>query len=378
MVNYIVDPYMLFQSQRITGFNDKKPTLANRSTLYKPYNVATIQPQTIIVGNSRPEMGLNPTSACWPAESGTVYSLSFPGLGFYGQIRALFHAVATDQVENIVLGVDFADFLHKKRDSRGLLWPNNKSDFYNRLLVDGEHQKNQSYWLSKTKDFSTALFSLDALSDSLTTLMSQSPNSASRTFLGFNPAKDYQEIIRYEGAWVLFEQKKKELIGRFSNSNLSIYDSEQWSTELEAIKRTIQLAIKKDIRLTLFINPYHYTYLETIHDAAYWHEFEQFKRSLTDTVKKYGNNKVALWDFALYSSYTVSAIPEKNTKTQAFHWFWEPAHYKAELGELILADIFDQQCVTDKTEPVGVNLTKIDIETHLLNQHKQRSVLLQQ
>lgn len=376
-VNYCVDPYMLFQSKRVEGFNDKKPTVANRSTLYKPYNITTIHPQTIIVGNSRPEMGINPKSACWPAENGTVYNLTFPGLSFYGQIRALFHAVATGDVQHILLGVDFADFLHKKRKINSVIWPKNNSDFYKRLLVNEQFQENKRYWSTKTKDFSIALFSLDALNDSFMTLMSRSPNSASRTFLGFNPARDYHEIIHYEGAWVLFEQKKKELENRFYNTGLSIYDSEEWSTELEGIKRAIQLAVKKNIQLTVFINPYHYTYLETIHNAGYWPEFEHFKSSLTDTVKKYGNGKVALWDFALYSNYTVSPIPKKGAKTQFFHWFWEPAHYKSELGERMLMDIFGKLCIADKIEPVGINLNKLKIETHLLNQQKQRSVLLQ-
>jgi len=377
MVNYIIDPYMLFQSKRIAELNDKKPTAANRSTLYKPYNIATINPKTIIVGNSRPEMGINPKSACWPAENGTVYSLTFPGLGFYGQIRALFHGVATGQVEHIILGVDFADFLHKKRGANTALWPKNNSEFYKRLLVDEEFHDNKGYWLNKTKDFSTALFSLDTLNDSLTTLISQSANSASRTALGFNPARDYQDIIRYEGAWVLFAQKKKELENRFYNTGLSIYDAKKWSVELEGIKRTIQLAADKNINLTIFINPYHYTYLETIQNAGYWPELEKFKGSLTDTVKKYGQGKVALWDFALYSNYTVSPVPQKNTDTQSFHWFWEPAHYKTELGELMLAEIFDKPCVSDKQEPVGIKLNEVDIAAHLLNQQEQRTILLQ-
>lgn len=376
MVNYITDPYMLFQSKRIAGFNDKKPTAANRSTLYKPYNIVTINPRTIIVGNSRPEMGLNPKSACWPAANGTVYSLTFPGLSFYGQVRALFHGVATGQVKHIVLGVDFADFLHKPRKTNSVIWPKNNSEFYKRLLVDEEFHDNKGYWINKIKDFSTALFSLDTLNDSLTTVISQSANSASRTTLGFNPARDYQDIIHYEGAWVLFAQKKAELKNRFYNKGLSIYDAEKWSVELEAIKRTIQLAADKNISLTIFINPYHYTYLETIKNAGYWPKFEQFKSSLTNTVKKYGKGKVALWDFALYSNYTASPVPTKNTDTQSFLWFWEPAHYKSELGELILADIFDKSCVTDKKEPVGIKINGANLSNHLLNQQKQRSILL--
>ena len=122
--------------------------------------------------------------------------------------------------------------------------------------------------------------------------------------------------------------------------------------------------------------PYHYTYLETIKNAGYWPKFEQFKNSLTNTVKKYGKGKVALWDFALYSNYTASPVPTKNTDTQSFLWFWEPAHYKSELGEFRLADIFDKSCVTDKKEPVGIKINGANLSNHLLNQQKQRSILL--
>lgn len=377
-VNYFIDPYMIFQSKRLTGFNHKKPAAANRSAQYKPYNIVSIRPKTIIVGNSRPEMGIDPNSTCWPTESGTVYNLTFPGLSTYNQTLALFHAVSTNQVKNILLGVDFSDFLHKKRKSKKVFWPNNNSEFTNRLLVDAEFQENNGYWLNKIKDFSAALFSLSVLNDSIYTLISQSPNSSDRTYLGFNPAKDYHDIIRYEGAWVLFEQKQDELKKRFLKTGLSIYDSKQWSVELEAIKRVVQLSIDKKIQLTVFINPYHYTYLETIRSAGYWNEFEIFKKSLTNVIEQYGNNQVTLWDFSLYSSYTVSPVPKKGITVKGFYWFWEPAHYKSELGELILAEIFGQNCIENKMKPVGVKLSDSSIATHLIQQKKQRSILLQQ
>lgn len=377
-VNYIVDPYILFQTDRVVSFNDKKPAAANRSTLYKPYNVAEIRPKTIVAGNSRPEMGINPQSKCWSAKSGNVYNLTFPGLNTYGQIRAIFHAVSTGSVENILLGVDFADFLSNREQAKKNFWPKGNSDFFKRLLVDEQNKKNNSYWLSKSKDLSTALFSLDALNDSVFTILSQSANSSNRLVSGFNPAKDYQDIIRYEGAWVLFAQKKKELQQRFNKKGLSIYGSQQWSVEFESIKRLIQLALEKNIKLTLFINPYHYTYLEAIRDAGYWGELEKFKKGLLHTVKQYGKQQVMLWDFSLYSIYTVSPEPKRNDAKLLYSWFWEPAHYKSELGELMLVNMFGQACIEDKLEAAGVKLNNIDIDMFLQNQQKQRTALLHQ
>jgi len=375
-INYIVDPYMLFQSQRISGFNDKKPASANRSRLFKPYNVTNIQPHTIVVGNSRPEIGIDPKSTCWPPINGTVYSLTFPGLGTYAQVRALFHAVAAGQVNNILLGVDFVDFLYKRNHAKKAFWPKLNSEFFSRLVVDEIFQENKNYSFSKIKDFSTSLFSLNALNDSFITLISQFPNSKNRTNLGFNTARDYHEIIQYEGSWVLFEQKKKELDKQFSKAGLSIFDSGQWSIEFEAIKRVIQLSLERNIKLTLFINPYHYTYLESIRNAGYWEEFETFKKSLNNIVKKYGKEKVMIWDFSLYSDYTVSPIPTKVVNFKKFDWFWEPAHYKAELGELMLRDMYDMHCIKENRKPVGVNLNNSNIDIHLSYQQKQRLVLL--
>jgi len=373
--NYIIDPYSLFQTKRISGFNDKKPAAESRTGLFKPYNVINVNPETIIIGNSRPEMGLNPLSECWPKGMGTIYNLTFPGLGTYEQVRALFHAVSTENVNNILLGVDFIDFLQLREGASGIYWPKRQNDFLDRLLVDEQQIKNNVYSMAKLKDYTRSLFSLDALNDSVYTLISQTKNSTNRTNLGFNPANDFKEMVYYEGSWVLFKQKQNLLKRIFSKRNQSIYDSSRWSIQFEAIKRAIQLSETKKIKLILFINPYHYSYLELIRNSGYWNEFESFKKKLVEIVHRYGKNQVEIWDFSIYSKYSVTTIPKENTKPQ-YSWFWEPAHYKAELGEYMIADIFDTHCIAGKNKKMGANLNKTDITKHLNLQRQQRQVLL--
>jgi len=365
-LNYIVDPYILFQPQGIFGFNSKKPAAAARSRLSKPYNVIKVNPKTIVVGNSRPEMGLDPKSSCWPDQYGTVYSLTFPGAGFYAQVRALLHAVEGTNVENIVLAVDFSDFLYKRQYEKSfkkeIIWPKNNSEFFKRFLIDINGKENKNYYLNKVQDYTMTLFSLDTINDSIYTIMAQGNNVADRTELGFNPAKDYLEIIHFEGSWVLFEQKHGDLVKRFSKKGMTIYDSDQWSIELEALKRVVEMAERENIQLTIFINPYHYSYLEIIHDKGYWGEFKNFKKSLVDTVAKYGKGKVGLWDFSLYSEYTVTPIPKKGSELKKTSFFWEPAHYKKELGDLMLEDLFDTKCNKKQFNLVGINLNKAGID----------------
>ncbi len=369
-INYFIDPYLLYGSNRISGINDKKPATANRSALFKPYQAIAVKPTTLVVGNSRPEMGINPESSCWPNHYGTIYSLTFPGMSFYGQIRALFHAVSDSPVENILLGVDFVDFLQLREQPKKNYWPPRNSDFFDRLRVDEKSNSNSSYRYNQLKDFSAGLFSLTALNDSVSTLLSQNVNSVNRTHLGFNPARDYLDIIRHEGPRVLYRQKMNELNKRFEQPGMSVYDAKLWSTEFEGLKRTIQLALAQNIQLTIYINPYHYSYFEAIEKSGYWPEFEAFKKGLMQVVKQYGQNKVALWDFALYSNYTVSPKPSKKEAKKFLRWFWEPAHYKAKLGEYLLSDMYQQSCVKKKLSPVGVKLNDIDIDRHLAKQRQ--------
>ena len=133
---------------------------------------------------------------------------------------------------------------------------------------------------------------------------------------------------------------------------------------------------KYNIELTLFINPYHYTYLDIIRENGYWSSFENFKQVLVNTVNIHGKGDVALWDFAQYSDYTVSAVPLKKDINSAFNWFWEPAHYKVELGELILAEMFGQNCTKNNAQPVGMKLNNINMKDYLLNENKRRKNLL--
>ncbi|WP_305908386.1 hypothetical protein Q9L42_010910 [Methylomarinum sp. Ch1-1] len=102
----------------------------------------------------------------------------------------------------------------------------------------------------------------------------------------------------------------------------------------------------------------------------------EFKRSLTKLVSEYGNANIELWDFSLYSEYTATPIPNKGEDIR-LRWFWEPAHYTAQLGDIMLEEFFGKDCVSDKLSvPLGVRLNDIVIEKHLNNQIKQRDLLL--
>ncbi|MCF6337465.1 MAG: hypothetical protein L3J84_05875 [Gammaproteobacteria bacterium] len=368
-LNYLVDPYGLFGTSRIAGFNEKKPTANTRVRVVKPYQVTRVQPHALIIGNSRPEMGLDPDHECWPVEKRPVYSLTTPGASVYMQMRQTQHALASTPANLIIVGVDFLDFLvTPENHADPYQWPPAVREFEHRLSVTTTGQDNDTYWRQSIRDYVTTVFSLDTLEDSLQTIASQGNiNASNQTERGFNPARDYLDIIHSEGQAVLFRQKNDQVISTLLGKNWSIYHAgTRWSRDFEALKQLMETSKKHDAELILFINPYHAQYLESIRQTGKWSLFEQWKRELVKLADNYTNN--AIWDFSGYNAYTTEAESVDKT-TNVMDWFWEPAHYRKELGDLMLNRMLGNYCPKETVKPeFGSLISVANIELHLTRQ----------
>lgn len=338
----------------------------------KPYQVHRAKPATLIVGNSRPEMGLDPLFFCWPVAMKPIYSMTLPGSNVYMQVRYVQHALAGNSVKTILMGLDFLDFLVKADKKFDLdRWPPTVQGFENRLLTTANGQKNHGYFMHSLKDHLTAALSLDALKDSLLTLVAQnSLNATTRTEFGFNPALDYMNIIQTEGQRVLFAQKNSEVIERLLRNDWSLYQGEtKWSEHLEALKWFIDYVTVRDIQLILFINPYHADYLESIWQTGKWPLLEEWKRALVELAADYS---VPLWDFNGFNRFTTDKQPAAGDKKSVLNWFWEPAHYRKELGNIMLVQmITDESCRKPKTT-IGTLISPENIDQHLSLLRSQR------
>src|SRR5690606_22721103 len=62
-------------------------------------------------GNSRPEIGIDPALGCWRDAERPVYNLALPGAGLAMQFDYLRHALAGGRVAQVLIALDFADFL---------------------------------------------------------------------------------------------------------------------------------------------------------------------------------------------------------------------------------------------------------------------------
>ncbi|MFO1432179.1 MAG: hypothetical protein U1F76_18880 [Candidatus Competibacteraceae bacterium] len=377
-IDYLVDPYGLFGSPRIDGFNALKPAAGESARIIKPYQVIRAKPRTLIVGNSRPEMGLDPDHRCWPSDMRPVYSMTIPGSSVYMQIRYAQHALTTNSIRTVLLAVDFLDFLTMPGIEKDPFeWPPAATEFENRLQINAMGRRNHNFFRQSFKDYFSATFSLNALNSSLSTFFVNrvDSNTSTRTELGFNPAKDYLKIIYSEGQYVLFKQKNNQVINQLLGHDWSIYHKGfLWSAELEALRQFIKYAKARKIKLTVFINPYHADYLNSIQQTSQWPLFEEWKRAITKLVNE--QEGVELWDFSGFNRYTVEEPPGADNTHTVMQWFWEPAHYRKELGDKMLARMLADQGCAEEDREFGTLLSADNIEQQLARFRSQRDAFI--
>lgn len=98
--------------------------------------------------------------------------------------------------------------------------------------------------------------------------------------------------------------------------------------------------------------------------------FEEWKANLVKLAQDEG---VPIWDFSGYNQFSSENIDVSATKGIGLRWFWEPAHYRKELGDIMLANMFRGHCPISKDTPkFGVPVTIENIEQHLLMLRTQK------
>jgi len=357
-VNVVIDPYTIFGMPRIEGLNARKPYAGDRGRVAKVYQVMAQKPNGLIIGNSRPEIGLDPHNACWPDAARPVYNLGIPGLGPYSQVRYAQHAMASRSPKLVMIGADFPDYLTNATSSnRAAWWPDRHAEPLP-LLVNADNERRPGFVLDRLKDYLASSLSLDTFYHSIMTILAQgSPESETRTPLGMNDGPAiYIPIVRNEGASVLFAQKNREMMARLSKPGLKVFaPGTRWSPELEALEHLLDLADENGSRTIIVINPLHVDYLLTIDVNGLWPAFQDWKRALAELAARHD---VELWDFAVVDEHSTQPVSSLKPKGESLTWFWEPAHYKKELGDLMLDNIFRGSCDAAAGSPAyGTRLT---------------------
>jgi hypothetical protein len=100
-----VDPYYVFGSPDLPGINAVRPLYEPHIPVAKPYQIRRINPDAVILGSSRAEVGLDPQHPGWAGR--LVFNFGLPSATSYEVTLAFLHAQAGQSLKQAVVGLDF-------------------------------------------------------------------------------------------------------------------------------------------------------------------------------------------------------------------------------------------------------------------------------
>ncbi|MCP5230006.1 hypothetical protein [Accumulibacter sp.] len=343
VINYLVDPYLMLGVERREGLNQVKVAINEHVRMSKAYHSTFERWDTLIVGNSRVEMGLDPTHRCFTTVGARVYNLGLPGAGVREQLEYALNIIYAQPIRQVYLSVDFVDFLVREGSTSSGV-PINWSTNTGRLRYAFDGSVNSEYAWTSLMDHYRALFSLDALISSVRTIALQSPGQADRDDHGFNPANDFLASVASEGPHALFAQKLDMLNTKYSHNWALRHEDGSLSEDFSVLDKFLDIAEERDVRVIMFTNPFHEQFWQVLKDRQLAGQHQEWLNIITERLQRRGRKNVEFWDFSADSSYIHETVPGAGVKRAPLKWFWEPAHYRRELGDLMLEAMIGESC----------------------------------
>mgnify|MGYP001820139477 CR=1 FL=1 len=379
-LNLFVDPWGLFGTPRVPGVTARKPEAGDYVRLSKPYQVMRAAPDFLILGNSRAELGLNPKALCVGKVGGAAFVLAVPGSSVYLQYRLTQHAVASKKPDLVLIALDAINFFTSRDPAAATDTKIVRLEWEGRLSVNSDGHPNRFRWITVLKDYADGLFSLAATVDSFRTLAKQDARGEqNRTETGFHDATAYYEhIVRMEGQEVLFRQRMNELNKRYANAKWRLQRRDGLPPNAwNSLENLIELSRREDFELVLIINPLHARHLELLHSKGLWPLVVEWRQELVEIIAERVTD-IRLIDFTGYDVFSTEELPHELETHSMLNWFWEPSHYRQELGNLILSRALPERCAGSVAGDVkyGVEISIDNIEGQNQRIRAERQVYL--
>lgn len=342
-LNYFADPYAITDTGRHPGFNQYKVDISNHTRLSKKYQPLLREYNALIIGNSRVEMGIDPSHHCFTQNELRVYNLGLPGASIRIQLNYALNVMYQQPIDAVLLSLDFTDFLSSSAQPEKRA-PQLLKQLAGTLEYLSSGHPNPEFVRIKLLDYYKSLFSLDALVSSLKTVVLQGNETADRDENGFNAARDFAHAVGIEGTGALFEQKMHELEKKYSSPWYLRDTNGQLAQSFDDISAFLAMATKRGVEVYLFTNPFHESYWELMEEQSLMSVYADWMQSMTELVRAHQGRSVSMWNFSQNSVYIHEKIPGRGVKTGPLNWFWEPAHYRRELGDIMVDAMFSESC----------------------------------
>lgn len=356
---WIVNPYWMWESPvERAGFNEWKSRVSAITRLAKPWQIVLQEPQSLGMGSSRAEFGINPEHPGWATDD--VYNAALVSGSLYELYRMLQHAQATQPLRELVLGVDLFMFAPGSAKTNVIFSENN-------FRVTADFEKNRRW--ARLRRWQS-LVSISGWSDAWETIQEQDPSEGKGHYLLQNGQRErthywYRPAAENGQRWMFVEVLDTFYAEHYPSFQAPTGEEEKWQT----FEDILRFCHTHDIEIRLFISPAHAWHAETYRIAGLWDEFEEWKRRLVAVngalAGEFGIPIPPLWDFGGYNRYTTEEVPPAGTREVQMEWHWEATHYKAELGDIVFDRIFADRHDTDPPADFGVLLTDDTIDHHL-------------
>jgi hypothetical protein len=328
IVNLSIDPYSVWNFKCLNEFSCRKTEAGGKIYLTKVHQWRNSQNFNIVIlGNSRTEMGIDPASRKF--KSKYAYNLSIRGSGIETQLKYLVNFLKIHKPNQIIWGLDFLNFVEVIA-----IKPEVKKVATNRfeLPYDISGSKNPNYLGNDINNRFKTLLSLDAIKSSVKTIFKQRSSVNYLNENGFNNALGFVPVVENEGANSLFEHDELMLSKKIKGKKLVLSID---NGKLRWLKEIVELSRSNRVELKLFINPYHKRYIEVLSEEGQLDLFLEWKEQLVKDLDLLSYfNDFRLYDFSGSNIYTSETVPLR--KGVHMKWFWEPSHYKKELGDVII------------------------------------------
>lgn len=339
-VNLVVDPYLVFGSPRISGFNQVKTEINDYVRTAKAFEPFRRDTDVLLAGNSRIEMGLDPDYACFTELGLHAYNLGIPGAGVGQQLNYVLNVVYAQPVQRVFLSVDFVDFLV----SEGSVPPPPDSVVTTGNLprrFDGSD--NPEYRWTSVKTHFQALLSLNALTSSLQTVSLQGRHRPNRLANGFNPAQDFAHVTSIEGPGALFEHKMASLRELFESPMSLRYFDGTLVRDFDLFSRFLEILAVERVEVVVLTNPFHDSFWDLLRVRGLFEAHADWLAEIERRARA-APGRVALWDFSVDSEFIHEPVPAPGIKVPPRDWFWEPSHYRKSLGDKMLESMLITEC----------------------------------
>jgi hypothetical protein len=326
----LIDPYSIFNSPEISGFNTHKSPGSPR--LFKPLQASARQADTVMLGSSRVQVGLNPD------DLPNAYNFGIPGVLAAEMLIYGNHVMTDTSAKQLIIGLDFLTFNDDMYVRAGLA-----------TAVTGRYTLLRA--IPKT------LFSYEALARSRKTFR-----------LSFKKKTVYH---RANGFFLMRPHKDKTSseamlgsVSDFLSPGRPYNNKGDFHRSLGALDALIAAAVVKGIKIDLFFSPTHSSLMEALTIAGLGPGYEAWKRGVVEISAR---NGAALWDFGGYTRLTTIDLSDAQQN------FIDASHYRPEVGRRILSIMDGRRPVQSDVKSLGVRLTPENFDDHLRTQRLARA-----